>query len=185
MKGRDTGVGDVEGEGKPSRIDDTKTSRTADERASIRCDTRDRETNARTSDGYNFAIRASGGIVHAPLKTTKQCVEARFCPVTSRPFRSRPQPEKESGDAHTGIRVPMRLAQGVYIREIPNEAPPMRPLSIFDRLFNFRLPPQPKPDRLKIRPGCSPSSSRATLPPHARRQASFLRCPLSDHSLAD
>ena len=34
----------------------------------------------------NFAIRASARIVHAPLKTTKQCVEARFCPVTSRPF---------------------------------------------------------------------------------------------------
>lgn len=39
---------------------------------------------------------ASARIVHAPLKTTKQCVEARFCPVTSRPFRSRPQPEKET-----------------------------------------------------------------------------------------
>lgn len=43
----------------------------------------------------------SARIVHAPLKTTKQCVEARFCPVTSRPFRSRPQPEKERPPDHT------------------------------------------------------------------------------------
>lgn len=92
---------DVESEGKPSRTDDTKSSRTTERTLRYECASRDRRTNARTSDGCNFAIRASARIVHAPLKTTKQCVQARFCPVTSRPFPSRPQPEKERAATHT------------------------------------------------------------------------------------
>lgn len=88
---RERGMREREGESgkvKPWRTGDTKTERETGTHVAIRENERMR---ARPMDATCTIPR----IVHAPLKTTKQCVEARFCPVTSRPFRSRPQPEKE------------------------------------------------------------------------------------------